>query len=64
MVPRALVEHPAAQTFLERSEAKALLKVSKVIGIGSVKQGYGDAQPTMVGKRDSVEMNRKALALR
>ena len=42
----------AAQTFLERNEAKALLEASKVIG--SVEQGDGDgdgdAQPTMVPK--------------
>ena len=41
---------PAAQTFLEPSQAKALLEASKVIG--SVEQGDGDAQPTMVPKRD------------
>ena len=41
---------PAAQTFPEQSEANALLKASKVIG--SVEQGDGDAQPSMVPKRD------------
>ena len=57
---------PVAQTFLERSEAKAFLEASKVIG--SVEQGDGDAQPMLVnseapvGKRDSYEVNQKALA--
>ena len=51
---------PAVQTFLEQSEA------SKVIG--SVEQGDGDAQQmlvisdTLMGKHDSGEVNRKALA--
>ena len=39
---------PAAQIFLERSEAKALLEASKVIG--SVEQGDGDAQPMLATK--------------
>ena len=49
-MPGAELSIPAAQTFLEQSEAKALLQASKVIG--SVEQGDGDAQPTMVPKRD------------
>ena len=65
-VPGAEFTIPAAQTFLERSEAKTLLEVSKVMG--SVEQGDGDAQPMLVnseapvGKRDSYEVNQKALA--
>ena len=41
---------PAAQIFQEQCEAKALLEASKVIG--SVDQGDGDAQPTLVPKQD------------
>ena len=64
-MPGAELSIPAAHTFLERSEAKALLEASKVIG--SVEQGDGVLNPrwylgeTMAGKHDSVEVNRKAL---
>ena len=43
MAPGAQQEHPAAQTFLERCEAKALLEASEVIG--SVEQGDGMLLP-------------------
>ena len=47
-VPGAELSIPAVQTFLERSEVKALLEVSKVIG--SVEQGDRGAQTTMIHK--------------
>ena len=62
MVPGTLVEHPCS-TDLSRTKQS---KVSKVIG--SVEQGDWDAQPmlanseALVGKRNSDEVNQKALA--
>ena len=62
MVPEALVEHPGSADLSRMKRSK----VSKVIG--SVEQGDGDAQPmlvnseALVGKHDSDEVNRKALA--
>ena len=62
MVPGALVEHTGSADLSRTKRSKA----SKVIG--SVEQGDGGAQPmlgtseALADKRDSVEVNQKALA--
>ena len=62
MAPGAKVEHPDSADLSRTKQSEA----SKVIG--SVEQGDGDAQPMLVnseapvGKHDSDEVNRKALA--
>ena len=66
IVPGAELSIPAAQTFLERSKAKALLEAREVIrrvsrGMGMLNPRWCQSEST-VGKRDSVEVNRKALA--
>ena len=62
MGPGALVEHPGSADLSGTKQSEA----SKVIG--SVEKGDGDAQPVLVnseapvGKRDSDEVDQKALA--